>query len=133
MTSARTIALCCAALLIAACGSDEAASPAAPATPVPDLANVDWSTYLGDEGRSHFSPLTQVNRDKVPQLELAWSYDSGEKSGTMYTSPVVRDGRLCALSPKLHAFALNAATGEELWRYDPELPGGAQRGLDVVG
>ena len=94
MTSARTIALCCAALLIVASGSDEAASPAAPATSVPDLANVDWSTYLGDEGRSHFSPLTQINRDNVTQLELAWSYDSGEKSGTMYTSPVVRDGRL---------------------------------------
>ena len=126
-------------LLVTACGNDEVTAPdaaaedaaagAAAAEAAVDLTNVDWSVYLGDEGRGHFSPLTQVNRENVDQLELAWSYNSGEPSGTMYTSPVVKDGRLYSLSPKLHAFALNAATGEELWRHDPELPGGAQRGL----
>ena len=49
----------------------------------------------------------------------------------MYTSPLVIDGVLYGLSPKLVAFALNAATGEELWlwRFDPGLNGAAQRGL----
>lgn len=126
MTPRRLIAALCLTLLITSCGRDE---PGAPAESVADLANVDWSVYLGDNGRSHFSPLTQINRDNVGKLTLAWSYDSGEKSGTMYTSPVVRSGVLYGLSPTLHAFALNAATGEMLWRYDPGLPGGAQRGL----
>lgn len=92
----------------------------------------DWDTYLGDPGRSHYSPLTEITRNNVSQLELAWSYDSGEireGSSTMYTSPLIVDGVLYGLSPKLVAFALNAATGEELWRYDYGGPGASQRGL----
>ncbi len=92
----------------------------------------DWPSYLGDNGRQHYSALDQINRDNVSQLELAWVYDSGELRGggsTMYTSPLVIDGVLYGLSPKLVAFALNAATGEELWRSDLGLAGAAQRGL----
>ena len=47
----------------------------------------------------------------------------------MYTSPLVIDGVLYGLSPKLVAFALNAATGAQLWRFDPGGNGAAQRGL----
>ena len=47
----------------------------------------------------------------------------------MYTSPLIVDGILYGLSPKLIAFALNAATGEEIWRSDYDGPGAAQRGL----
>ncbi len=92
----------------------------------------DWPVYLGDSGRQHYSPLTEINRDNVSQLEVAWVYDSGEPRGagaTMYTSPLVIDGVLYALSAQLEAFALNAATGEEIWRSDLGLPGNAQRGL----
>ena len=94
--------------------------------------NTDWPVYLGDAGRQHYSPLDQITRNNVSQLELAWVYDSGEPRGrgsTMYTSPLVIDGVLYGLSPQLVAFALNAATGEELWRFDPDVPGAAQRGL----
>ena len=91
--------------------------------------NADWSSYLGDPGRSHYSPLTQINRANVGRLELAWVYDSGGTPGSMYTSPLVVDGVLYGLSPTLAAFALNAATGEELWRAELDLPGAAQRGL----
>ncbi len=91
--------------------------------------NVDWRSYLGDPGRSHYSPLTQINRANVGRLERAWVYDSGGPPGSMYASPLVVDGVLYGLSPTLAAFALNAATGEELWRADLDLPGAAQRGL----
>ncbi|MDE0179597.1 MAG: PQQ-binding-like beta-propeller repeat protein, partial [Gammaproteobacteria bacterium] len=101
-------------------------------TPAPDSPpgdrDVDWDVYLGDAGRQHYSPLTQIDRDNVEELVQAWAYRSGEPAGTMYTSPLVVDGVLYGLSPQLAAFALNAATGEELWRSDPE-PFGAQRGL----
>ena len=91
--------------------------------------DTDWATYLGDVGRRHYSPLTQIARENVNELEVAWTYDSGEPRGTMYTSPLVVDGVLYGLSPTLTAFALDAATGEELWRYDPGLDGAPQRGL----
>ena len=94
--------------------------------------DLNWPTYLGDNGRQHYSALDQIDRDNVGQLELAWVYDSGELrsgSSSMYTSPIVIDGVLYGLSPKLVAFALNAATGEELWRSDLGLNGAAQRGL----
>jgi|TARA_Y100000310_G_scaffold335510_1_gene417736 quinoprotein glucose dehydrogenase len=93
--------------------------------------DTNWPVYLGDSGRQHYSELDQINRDNVSQLEVAWVYNSGELRGggsTMYTSPLVIDGVLYGLSPKLVAFALNAATGEELWRFDPGVEG-AQRGL----
>ena len=96
-----------------------------------DQQNVDWPVYLGDSGRQHYSALEQINRSNVSQLELAWVYDAGELRGsnsTMYTSPLVVDGVLYGLSPKLVAFALNAATGVELWRSDPGIEG-TQRGL----
>ena len=95
----------------------------------PPAANVDWAVYLGDAGRSHYSPLAQINRANVGQLELAWVYDSGTPQGTMYTSPLVIDGVLYGLSPQLAAFALNAATGEEIWRTELGLRRTAQRGL----
>jgi quinoprotein glucose dehydrogenase len=94
--------------------------------------NENWDTYLGDPGRSHYSPLTEITQENVSQLELAWTYDSGELregSSSMYTSPIIVDGILYGLSPKLVAFALNAATGEELWRYDTGGPGASQRGM----
>lgn len=94
--------------------------------------DTDWPVYLGDVGRQHYSPLMQISRDNVSQLERAWVYDSGELRGsasTMYTSPLVIDGVLYGLSPQLDAFALDAATGAELWRFDPGMSGAAQRGL----
>ena len=100
--------------------------------------DTDWSVYLGDPGRRHYSELTQINRDNIHTLELAWAYDSLELRGepspgvgnsTMYTSPIIVDGVLYGLSPTLIAFALNASSGEELWRHDPGVPGAAQRGL----
>ena len=97
-----------------------------------DQQNVNWSVYLGDSGRRHYSNLTQITPDNVDQLELAWAYDSGDlRSGnsTMYTSPLVVDGVFYGLSPTLTAFAVNAASGEELWRHDPGVPAGPQRGL----
>ena len=113
-TAAPAVAV---ALLVAGC------SP-------PESADVDWPVYLGDSGRSHYSELEQINRANVASLELAWVYDSGEPSGTMYTSPLVIDGVFYGLSPQLVPFALNAATGEEIWRNETlDLPGAAQRGL----
>ncbi len=97
-----------------------------------DAQDADWRTYLGDPGRRHYSPLDQITRENVHALEPAWRYDSGalrDGVSLMYTSPLIVNGVLYGLSPRLVAFALNAATGEELWRYDADRGQTHQRGL----
>ena len=118
MPGARALPLACAAWLLAGCGER--------------LPDTDAAVYLGDAGRTHYSPLTQIDRDNVASLEPAWVYDTnefGDGVSTMYTSPLVVDGVLYGLSPRLNAFALDAATGAELWRFDVDATGGIQRGL----
>ena len=106
------------ALSLCACGSPPGVSP-----------DVDWRVYLGDSGRTHYSPLAQIDRDNVGELALAWVYDAGEPGASMYTSPLVVGGVFYGLSPNLVPFALDAATGEEIWRRELGLGSSAQRGL----
>ena len=83
--------------------------------PLPDT---DWSIYLGNSNRSSFSPLQQIDRSNVHKLERVWVYDSGdlqEGASVMHTSPLVIDGRLYGLSPRLSPFAIDASNGQELW------------------
>lgn len=101
------------------------ALPAAPATkPAPDT---DWREYLGDSGRSHYSPLVQVDRGNVGQLKLAWEYRTGD-AGEMQTNPLVVGGVLYGVTASGGIFALDAATGKEWWRWaDAENPTPAKR------
>ena len=96
-------------------------------------ANSDWPAYLGDKGRSLYSPLRQINRSNVAQLKVAWTYDTGDK-GEYQANNLIIAGVLYTASPTRKVIALDAATGRELWKWDPqsERPGGAaarQRGL----
>ena len=80
-----------------------------------------WKHYLGDPGRTHYSSLDQINRDNIGQLEVAWTYHSGDPDpqGYIQGSPIIIGEVLYGTSPSLKVFALNAATGEELWKFDP--------------
>jgi quinoprotein glucose dehydrogenase len=94
-------------------------------------ANAEWRHYLGDPGRAHASPLKQIDRDNVSQLELAWAYDTGPPAGALsqiQCNPIVVDGVLYATTSRSHPFALDAATGRELWRFDPVAHGSASQG-----
>jgi quinoprotein glucose dehydrogenase len=77
----------------------------------------DWPVYGGDLQDTHFSSLTQINRSNVSQLQVAWTYDSGETGG-LETSPIVVDGVLYAYTPSQKVIALDAATGKLLWKFD---------------
>lgn len=129
----RIINLILLIFLISACSADKNSNSSRPVQSSEQAGrNIDWPAYLGDNGRQHYSNLSQITPENVAKLKVAWRYDSGElrgKNSTMYTSPLVIDGVLYGLSPKLVAFALNAATGEEIWRSDLGLSGAAQRGL----
>src|SRR5213595_431097 len=103
----------------------------APTTASP--ASVDWPAYLGDKGRSLYSPLQQINRSNVAHLKIAWTYDTGDK-GEYQANNLIVAGVLYTASPTRKVIALDAPTGRELWKWDPqsERPGGAaarQRGL----
>lgn len=95
-------------------------------------AGDNWSTYLGDKSRTHFSPLTQITRANVNTLEVAWTFETGDR-GEYQANNLVIDGVLYTATPARKVIALDAATGKERWRWDPtsERPGtGArQRGL----
>ena len=81
----------------------------------------DWPVWGGADNQ-HYSSLAQINRSNVKQLQLAWSFDTGEKGG-LQTSPLIVDGKLYGISPTQKIFALNAATGERLWSFDSGIKG----------
>jgi len=82
-------------------------------------ANADWPAYLGDKGRTLYSPLRQINRDNVAQLKVAWTYDTGDK-GEYQSNNLIVAGVLYTASPTRKVIALDAATGRERWKWDPE-------------
>lgn len=78
----------------------------------------EWRSYLGDPGRHHYSSLDQITAENVSRLEVAWVYRSGVAAETQ-CNPIVVDGLLYGVSPARHIFALNAATGKEVWTFVP--------------
>jgi glucose dehydrogenase len=87
-----------------------------------ETPNQDWAVYGGDAQNDHYSPLAQINRDNVKDLRVAWEYDTGETGG-LETSPLVIDGVLYGITPTQKIFALNAATGKLLWKFDSSIAG----------
>jgi quinoprotein glucose dehydrogenase len=82
----------------------------------------DWPVYGGTPENDHFSSLTQINRENVGQLEIAWIFDTGETGG-LQTTPVIVGGVLYGYTPTQKVFALDAATGRLLWKFDPGVRG----------
>ncbi|MFM9949642.1 MAG: PQQ-binding-like beta-propeller repeat protein [Saprospiraceae bacterium] len=79
----------------------------------------EWREYLGGPDRNHYSSLTQITPENVHQLKVAWSHAAPD-SGQMQMTPIIVDGVLFGVTATVQAFALDAATGKELWRFgDP--------------
>jgi quinoprotein glucose dehydrogenase len=79
--------------------------------------NFDWRVYGGNSEATHYSPLDQINKSNVKQLEVAWSYDTGETGG-LQTSPLEVGGTLYGISPSQKIFAVDATTGRLKWKFD---------------
>lgn len=75
-----------------------------------------WSSYLGDSGRSHYSTLSQITPENVKNLKVAWRYESPD-FGQMQMNPIIVDSMLYGVSAALRVFAINAATGQEIWQF----------------
>jgi len=81
----------------------------------------EWRMFGGGEENIHYSELSQITRENVSRLEIAWRYDSGDEfdGSEVQCNPIVVDGVLYATTPKLRIVALDAASGKEIWGFDP--------------
>ena len=93
----------------------------------------NWLTHGRTYNEDRYSPLDAINTQNVSQLGLAWSYELREPRGAEAT-PIVVDGVMYVTSAWSIVYALDAATGRELWVYDPQVPRerGASACCDVV-
>lgn len=92
-----------------------------------------WSVYKADAASSSYSPLKQINKRNVSSLKEAWTFHpndarSGSRSGNAECNPIVVDGVMYATSARHRLYAVQAATGELIWSYDP-FDGGAGGGI----
>lgn len=83
--------------------------------------SVDWPVYGGSPDHTHYSTLDQITPANVRQLKVAWRFATHDefKGSEMQANPIVVDGVLYATTPKVRVVALDAATGRELWSFDP--------------
>jgi quinoprotein glucose dehydrogenase len=75
----------------------------------------EWREYLGGPDRNHYSTLTDIDQSNVNKLRVAWEYHTGD-SGQVQCNPIIVNGLLYAVSAAVQPFALDAATGKEVWR-----------------
>lgn len=92
--------------------------------------SVDWLNVGNDKGGMRYSALKQITRENVNDLQVAWTYKSGEETSgsTIECTPIVVEGVMYLTTPRLKVVALEAATGHEIWKYDPHA-GGVNRGV----
>ncbi|QFT76931.1 PQQ-binding-like beta-propeller repeat protein [Erythrobacter sp. THAF29] len=83
-------------------------------------AGGDWVHYGNDVGGSRFATLDQINPETISGLQEVWRYRTGVEEDFKAT-PLAIDGRLFLCAAANVVIALDGATGEELWRFDPEL------------
>ena len=81
----------------------------------------NWLMYRGNYNGWGYSPLDKINAGNVKKLKLAWSSATGSTEGHQ-SPPVVNNGYMYVTTPNAQVIALNAATGQEIWRFKHELP-----------
>jgi quinohemoprotein ethanol dehydrogenase len=81
-----------------------------------------WMTNGRNYDEQRFSPLDQINTENVSELGLAWFADFDTNRGQEAT-PLVIDGTIYVSTAWSKVYAYDALSGEELWFYDPEVPG----------
>ncbi|MFO1497270.1 MAG: PQQ-binding-like beta-propeller repeat protein [Verrucomicrobiota bacterium] len=82
-----------------------------------------WPTYGGDPAGTKYSPLAQINRTNVTQLQPAWVYRCDDMrlqpASTIECNPLIIDGIIYLTTAGLKVAALEAATGQTRWIFDP--------------
>lgn len=94
--------------------------------------DVDWPVYLGDKAATHYSALDQITPANASALEVVWVWHAGDARPDrtqIQCNPLVIDGVMYATTPSLNLVAVNATSGEELWRYETKEATGVNRGI----
>ena len=116
----------------------------APAGAQEGARNGEWRTFGGDTGSTKYSPLDQIDKDNVADLEIAWRWQSIDgqfdlerlpeeypnlqvpndianvRVSSLKAAPLMVDGVLYISTPFSQAAAIDAASGETLWTFDPQ-------------
>jgi alcohol dehydrogenase (cytochrome c) len=131
-------------LLIVISSATLGAQTATPPVSTQDLLNglkdpTKWLTYGGDYNGQRHSPLTQITPENVNQLTAQWTFQTGVL-GSFQTTPLVLDGVLYVTGFNNNAWAIDARSGRQIWRYRRLLPedlrlccGTVNRGFGVLG
>src|SRR5579859_2260224 len=87
----------------------------------------DWPAYGHDASNQRHSPLTEINRDNVAKLQVAWEFHTGDMSeegerrrSGFENTPILVDRTLYVSTPFNRIIALDPATGKQRWAYDPK-------------
>ena len=116
MRGSRLIACAATVLLLAACGK-----PPVDAKRIENPSPTEWLSHGRSYDEQRYSPLDRITDQNVAKLGLAWSYDLPVARGAEAT-PLMANGVLYISEPWSVVQALDAKTGEPLWRYDPDVP-----------
>ena len=89
----------------------------------------EWPNYGNDPGGMRYSPLSQINRENVSKLRVAWIFHTGDvsdgsndrKRSGFEATPILVDGTLYFTTPFNRVFALDPETGKQKWSYDPKI------------
>ena len=84
-------------------------------------AGDEWLTYGLSQSETRYSPLADINTSNVGRLGLAWSYDVGSGGGGQEATPLVWNGTIYGITNWSVVFAVDARTGKERWRWDPQV------------
>ena len=92
---------------------------------IQDVPDEDWPTYGGNPAGNRYSPLNQINTTNVKNLQLAWSYDTGEnndpngRNADIQCQPIMVRGVMYGTTPGMKLFAVDATTGQQRWKFNP--------------
>ena len=90
-----------------------------PQHPSPEGSGADWAHYLGHTSSSQYSSLDQITKENVTRLEVAWTYETGD-SAEYQANNLVVDGVVYTPSPGHKLLAIDGASGELIWSFDPD-------------
>ena len=80
-----------------------------------------WLTYGLSQGETRFSQLDRIDTTNVNRLGLSWTYVAGVGGGGQEATPLVWNDTIYGITNWSIVFAVDARTGKELWRWDPEV------------
>ena len=83
--------------------------------------NVNWLSYGNDLANTRFQNLDQINPKNVHNLKVAWVFHTGvlDPLAELQASPIVHNGTMYIVDGHSNVFALDAATGKQIWAYKP--------------